>query len=130
MSKENYDWRFENSIQYDKKYQETEGVLEHYYTPWRTNYILSNHIDTILFANEMNLNSFLDDKLQYDFLYYSVPSKKRFFKKKSNNKKNAYFSLIQEHYKYNNERTREILSLLTEQQLKMIKNKIEEGDIR
>jgi len=130
MKKDNYDWRFENSIQLTKEYLETEGVMEHEYVPWRTNYILSNYIDTILFANEMNINPMLDNKMQYDFLFHSIRSKKRFFKKTTTNKKNKYFSLIQEHYKYNNERTKEIISLLTEQQLKMIKDKIEEGEVK
>lgn len=130
MKKDNYDWRFENSIQHTKKYEETDGLVDHEYIPWRTNYILSNYIDTVLFANEMNMNSFLDNKLQYDFLYHSIRAKKRFFKKTTTNNKNKYFSLIQEHYKYNNERTKEILSILTEEQLKMIKNKIEEGGVK
>lgn len=91
MKNDNYDWRFENSIQLTKEYLETEGYMEHKYVPWRTNYILSNHLDTVLFANEMNINPFLDDKMQYDFLFHSIKSKKRYFKKTVVNKKISIF---------------------------------------
>lgn len=124
-----YDFRFENSISTSKKYEESEGLIEHKYSAWRTNNVLSNHVDTVLLANEMNLNAHLDSKLQYDFLFYSVKAKKRFFKKKrSSNDDNL--DLIKEYYKYNTERAKEALSVLTKEQLKMIKTKLEKGGIK
>lgn len=123
----NYDWRFENSIQYTKNYQQTEGILEHKYVPWRTNYVLSNFVDTILYANEMNIHHTLDHKLQYDFLFNSIRPKKRFFKKTTINSKNKYFDIIQKYYKYNDVRTKEVLSILTEKQIELIIKSLEEG---
>ena len=66
---DNYDWRFENSIMSNKQYQDTDGVIEHKYSCWRTNTVLSNFVDTIMQANEMNINPTLDERLQYDFLF-------------------------------------------------------------
>ena len=77
----------------------------------------------------MNINHILDPKLQYDYLFYSVRSKKRFFKKKKATK-DSNFELVQEYYKYNLERTREALSILSKEHIKMIKQKLERGGIK
>jgi len=125
-----YDWRYENSISFSKKYEETEVyAIEHKYVPWRTNNILSNYIDTILIVNEMNMNAHLDHKLQYDFLFYMVKPKKRFFKKKKTTE-TPNFQLVKEYYKYNDERTKEALSILNKEQIKMIKEKTEKGGVK
>ena len=126
---DNYDWRFENSIMSNKQYQDTDGVIEHKYSSWRTNTVLSNFVDTIMQANEMNINPTLDERLQYDFLFYTVKSKKRFFKKNKSNKNND-FQLIQEYYKYNDERTKEVLKTLTKEQIQAIRKKQEKGGLK
>lgn len=126
---DNYDWRYENSIMSNKQYQETEGITEHNYSSWRTNTVLSNYIDTIMQANEMNINPTLDEKLQYDFLFYTVKSKKRFFKK-AKQPKTDVFKLIQEYYKYNDERTKEVLKILTKEQIETIRKKQEKGGLK
>jgi hypothetical protein len=121
-----YDWRWENSILQNKKYLEVDGFVEHKYNPWRTNSTLSNYQDTIAFSNTMNLNYHLDPKLQYDYLYHKVRKEKRWFKKQKA-KKNDTFTLVQNYYKYNNVRTKEVLKILTKEQLDIIKQKQEKG---
>jgi hypothetical protein len=121
-----YDWRWENSILQNKKYLEVDGLVEHKYNPWRTNSTLSNYQDTIAFSNMMNLNYHLDPKLQYDYLYHKVRKEKRWFKKQKA-KKDDTFTLVQNYYKYNNVRTKEVLKILTKEQLDIIKQKQEKG---
>jgi hypothetical protein len=120
-----YDWRFENSINFTKDYQDPENN-EMKYSAWRTNSSLSLHPDTVLYANEMNMLHHLDDKLQYDYLFFSIRKKKRFFKREKKSE-DVNFDLIRQHYKYNNERTREALTILTEGQIDIIKEKEEKG---
>ena len=56
-----------NSINQTKKSVfETEDEIKGY-PPFIVNKCLSAFHDTILFANEMNINHHLDKKLQYDF---------------------------------------------------------------
>ena len=62
-----YDWRYENSITRDKKYLEVNS--EEKYIAGRTNKVLSNYLDTILYSNEMNMNRHLEDKMQYEYLF-------------------------------------------------------------
>lgn len=124
IEKEKYDFRYENSINFSKVYVPTDG--EHKYSSWRTNSVLSNFPDTIMHANEMNMNGSLPDKLQYEYLLNVIRPRKRFFKK-NKIKKDDNFSIVQEYYKYNNERTREALKILSEEQINKIKEKLEKG---
>ena len=67
-----YDWKYENSITRDKKYLEVNS--EEKYIAGRTNKVLSNYLDTILYSNEMNMNvdwsasngldTFINEKLE------------------------------------------------------------------
>jgi hypothetical protein len=120
-----YDWRYENSINYTKEYQDPDNN-EHKYSAWRTNSSLSIHSDTVLYANEMNMLHHLDNKPQYDYLFFSIRKKKRFAKREKRSE-DVNFDLIQQHYKYNNERTREALKILSEAQIDIIRQKEEKG---
>ena len=120
-----YDWRWENSISTSKKRVEGD---EFPYVPWRTNSYFANFIDTVFYANMMNMYYDLDPSLQYDFMMASVPKKKRFFKR-ATSINNDDFSLVQDVYKYNVQRTRDALAVLTKEQLATLKNKIEKGGI-
>lgn len=124
-----YDFRYENSINYTKEYLETEGPVEHKYASWRTNTVLSNFADTIMQANAVNILPDLDDKLQYDFLFYSIKPKKRFFKKQKGSK-NPNFEIVQDFYKYNGQRTKEALRVLTKEQLDKLKKQQEKGGLK
>lgn len=120
-----YDWRYENSINFTKEYQDPDDN-EYKYSAWRTNTSLSLHPDTILYVNDMNLLHHLDEKPQYDYLFFSIRKKKRFAKREKK-EEDAVFDLIQQHYKYNNERTREVLRILTPDQIDIIRQKEEKG---
>jgi len=53
---------------------------EKHYEPFLANRSLSFFPDSILYANEMNCNHFLDKRLQYDYLFHSIKKGKRFSK--------------------------------------------------
>jgi len=53
---------------------------ERYYDPFIVNRSFSYFPETILYANEMNCNHFLDKKLQHDYLYHGIRKGKRFSK--------------------------------------------------
>lgn len=121
MSK--YDWRYENSILKTKEYQDLE---EEPYSSFRTNVVVSNHIDTVLYANSMNTNYHLDPKLQYDYLFHSIRSKSRFFKR-SKPLNFDKITLISEYYKYNRKKAIEVSKILTEEQIKIIEQRLYKG---
>lgn len=115
-----------NSINQNKTSLIVDGDTEKAYPPFIVNKCLSGFIDTILYANEMNINHFLDKKLQYDFLLYSVRSRKRFspWLKKE---KFDELELIKKYYGYSNEKAKIALSMLNEKQIDYIKTKMNVG---
>tara|TARA_B100000614_G_C14543623_1_gene491240 strand:+ start:560 stop:946 length:387 start_codon:yes stop_codon:yes gene_type:complete len=96
------------------------------YPPYIINRCLSGHVDSILFANAMNLNGHLDKRLQYDFLLNSLRKRKRFtpwLKKEQIDN----LDLVKAHYGYSNEKAKIAVSLLTNTQLEYIRKKHEKG---
>jgi len=122
------DWM--NSINQTKKSLIDEDPdLETKYPPYIVNRCLSGHVDAIMFANEMNLNSHLDKKLQYDFFLNTLRSKKRFspWIRKDELKT---LECIKSYYGYSNEKARQVLSILTEDQITSIRKKLDTGGLR
>jgi hypothetical protein len=114
-----YDWRFENSINWTKE----QIPIDSEYSSWRTNGILSNFVDTIIHANQMNLVQ-VTPQQHFDYMLNAVPKKKRFQKKKQKTESNSDEELIaqiSERYKYSKQKTKEFLSLLSKEQLDIIK---------
>ena len=58
---------FVNSINYSKKNLMVDEQSEEEYIPFLTNRALSYFPDTILYAQEMNINGHIDKKLQYNY---------------------------------------------------------------
>lgn len=108
-----------NSINFDKNYLMNEPQAEKAYSPFMVNRGLSQFIDTVFEANEMNLLQGLDSKMQYDFLFASVRKKKRFAKwaKKTADED---IDVLMEYYQCNRYRAQEAKRLLTEDQIKAI----------
>lgn len=136
--KEKYNWFWENNINSGKQLIDIDQPQEYKYNAWRTNSSLSNHKDTVMYANQMNINYHLSNKLHYHYLFFSIHKKARFGKKKTEEDKKfeaqqkAYdklVSLIQEHYKYSVVRAKEALKLLTKEQIDIIRKKQEKGGL-
>ena len=131
-----YDWCYENSINTGNKIINMDQPQEFKYSQWRTNGSLSNHQDTIFYVNETNINHHLTDKLHYHFLFYSIRKAKRFGKKKTDadkkleqqiKKQQELIALISDYYKYNTQRAKEVLNILTSDQIDFIRKKQEKG---
>ena len=100
--------------------------LEKEYNPYIINRIYSAHLDSVMFANEMNKYSFLSKKIQYDFYLNSLRSKKRFspWLRKDKIKDLDY---VKRYYGYSNEKAQQALKILTKEQLNFIRLKFETG---
>jgi hypothetical protein len=96
------------------------------YPPYIINKCLSAHMDTILFANEMNINNQLDKDMQYSFYLNSLRKKKRYSSWITKNKiENLEY--IKKYYGYNDEKASQILNILTKEQINFIKQKLDTG---
>ena len=97
------------------------------YPPFVINKCLSMFYDCIAQANEMNGYHFLDKDVQFNFFINSIRKKKRFGGKwlKQNVLKDIEY--VKEYYDYSNEKAREALSILTKEQIELIKLSIDKG---
>ena len=97
------------------------------YVPFIVNRGLGYFQDTVLLANEMNVNcSNLDHKMQYDFLKGTVKKKKRFSKWSKNNRLEE-IELIKEYYGYSDEKAKDVVNILGDDHIKYIKSKLDKG---
>jgi hypothetical protein len=121
-------FQYINDLSNDKKYLMDNGLFEKEYVPHQTNRFFSYFSDTIMLANMMNSAYSLPNKMQHDFYYHEVRKRKRWtkwFKAETS----ADLELIKEYYKYNDQKAREALSILSEDQLNDIRKKLNKGGL-
>tara|TARA_B100000927_G_C16136707_1_gene337594 strand:+ start:150 stop:530 length:381 start_codon:yes stop_codon:yes gene_type:complete len=118
-----------NSVTYTKKDIMVDDIAEKEYAPFIINKALGNFRDTILYANEMNLNHHLDHRLQFDFFINIIKKQKRWSKWiKAENVSDL--ELIKEYYGYSNEKAKSVLPLLSNEQINDLKLRIYKGGKR
>ena len=115
-----------NSINYSKNDIMVDDIAEKHYNSFMVNRSLSYFPDTVMFANEMNRWHHLDSRLQFDFLINTIRKRKRFSKWIKPNKEND-IDVIKEYYGYSNEKARQALSVLSPEEITIIRNKVNKG---
>ena len=119
------DWL--NSINQTKKNLiDEDPSVKKEYPPYIINRCLSGHLDCVMFANEMNKYSFLDKDMQYSFYLNSLRKKKRFSPWLRQDKIKD-LDYVKRYYGYSNEKAKQALKILTEEQLNVIKSKFDTG---
>ena len=98
------------------------------YPPYIVNRCLSGHLDCVLFANEMNKYSFLEKDMQYSFYLNTLRKRKRFSPWLRKDKVTD-LEIIKQYYGYSNEKASNALKILTPEQIKFIKQRLETGGL-
>ena len=96
------------------------------YPAYVVNRCLSSFTDTVLYANEMNKNSHLPNKMQYDFFINSVKPRKR-FSPWARKDSIDYLDVVKEYYGYNDDKALQALRILTKDQLDKISYLLRKG---
>ncbi len=104
-----------------------DDLDEKAYSPYMINHSFSYFPDTVFLANEMNINHHLDNKLQNSFYINTIRRNPKRFSKWNKVKHDGDFEAVKEYYGYNNEKTRSALSLLSTEQINIIKKKVDHG---
>jgi hypothetical protein len=99
---------------------------EKQYTPYIINRALSLDRDTIVQANEVNCRPHLAHALQNAFLINTIRAKNR-WNPWLKSEKNAEVEMIKEYYGYSNDKARQALAILSEEQKQYIKEKLNKG---
>ena len=113
-----------------KKLMDTDDeTWEKKYPPYIINKGLSYFSDTVIMANEMNINHHLDHRLQFDFFINIIKKQKR-WSKWIKSESVSDLELIKEYYGYSNEKAKSVLSLLSNEQINDLKLRIYKGGKR
>ena len=118
-----------NSINTTKVDIMVDEEAEKKYGAFMVNRGLSYFQDTIFAANEMNKYHQLDSRLQFDFLINIVRKRKR-FSKWFKPEESSLIEVVKEYYGYSNEKARQALTLLSDEQLEKLKQKVSKGGRR
>ena len=122
------DWL--NSINFTKEnlVDEDPDVIKDY-APYIINRCLSGNLDCVLFVNEMNKYSFLDKDMQYSFYLNTLRKRKRFSPWLRKDKVTD-LEIIKQYYGYSNEKAENALKILTPEQIKFIKQRLDTGGMK
>lgn len=115
-----------NSINYSKQDIMQDDLDEKVYNAFVINRSLSYFPDTVILANEMNYWHHLDNKLQYSFLINTVRKRKRFSKWIKPDLESD-IEVIKKYYGYSNEKARQVLTLLSPDDITRIRKKVNTG---
>ena len=117
-----------NAINYTKEslLDSEDEQWEKKYYPFIVNKCVAPFPDTVMLVNEINQLPHLDKRLQFDFLINSLRPRKRFTPwLKAKKLKNLEY--VKEYYGYNNEKAKEALDILNDEQISYIKRKLYKG---
>jgi len=115
-----------NDINYGKTNIMVDDITEKAYNPFMVNRGLSYFNDTVLMANEMNMNAHLDNRLQFDFLINIVRKKKR-FSKWAKAQMTDDVEVVKQYYGYSNEKAKQACKLLSSDEINELKKKVYKG---
>ena len=122
---------FLNDISHKKKgVIRDEPNAEKDYNPYVINKFLSQHIDCILYVNEMNIRPYCDNLLQFD---YFINSLRKQYRKASKWFKPEMFDdieCVKEYFGYSTTKAKQALSILTEEQLQHIRFRLRKGGLK
>ena len=119
-------FEFANAINYTKKNIMVDDITEKAYAPYMINRQLSYFPDTVLAANEMNKNHHIDNRLQFDFFINIIRRRKR-FSKWFKPEQISDLDVVKKYYGYSNEKARQVLTLLSTENINELKHKVAKG---
>jgi hypothetical protein len=119
-------FEFLNTINDTKKDIMVDDIAEKAYASFMINRSLSYFPDTVCIANEMNRYHHLDKKLQYHFLINIIRKRKR-FSKWIKPDLDSDIGVVKEYYGYSNEKARQVLTLLSSEQIEELRKKVNKG---
>ena len=99
------------------------------YVPFVVNKALSFHRDCALFANEMNKLPNTDKLLQYQYLLNTIRGYRRPYQKWHKRETIENLDAVKEYFNYSNDKAKEALLVLSDDQLKEIKRKLFKGGL-
>jgi hypothetical protein len=99
------------------------------YKPFVVNRALSYHMDCVLYVNEMNIHTGIDSDMQYSYLLNTIRPMKRKFQPWQKSEVDNDIECVKQYFGYSNEKAKEALRILNDEQLAEIKIKTAKGGV-
>ena len=115
-----------NSINHTKQDIMKDDLDEKGYNSFLINRSLSYFYDTVGMANVMNRYHHLDNKLKYAFLINIIRKRKR-FSKWMKPETESDIEVVKQYYEYSNNKAKQVLPLLSPEQINIIRQKVGKG---
>lgn len=100
------------------------------YKPFLVNRSLSYHSDCVLYVNEINLWPNTEKDLQYQYLLNIIKPKKRKFSPWQHSEVDKNIQCIKDYFGYSNQKAKEALKILTDEQIAEIKIITDKGGVK
>jgi len=115
-----------NSINHTKQDIMKDDLDEKGYNSFLINRSLSYFYDTVGMSNVMNRYHHLDNKLKYHFLINIIRKRKR-FSKWMKPETESDIEVVKQYYEYSNNKAKQVLPLLSPEQINIIRQKVSKG---
>jgi len=124
-----------NPFEYVKAINNKQNIMrddldEKAYNSYMINHSYSYFADTVLAANEMNFYHNIDSKLQNDFLINTIRKNPKRFSRWNKLTEDESLEAVKEYYGYSNAKAKSALSLLSTEEINIIKKKVDHGGRR
>ena len=100
------------------------------YTPFVVNRALSYHVDCILYVNEMNLHPQIEKDMQYQYLLNNIRPMKRAYQPWQKSNRDVDIESVKTYFGYSNQKAKDALRILTDDQIAEIKIKTIKGGMK
>jgi hypothetical protein len=117
-----------NKTKEDLLSDDDAGLVEKDYNPFVINRCLSYFPELIYIVNEANQRPDADKKFLYHLLLHTIEARNRFSPWQKQEKSND-LDLIKKYYGYSNQKAKEVLRILSPEQITYIKMKLDHGTV-
>ena len=121
-------FEFIKAINTSKDVMKDNSLAEKDYIPFLVNRGLSFFQDTVIQINEMNIRHYIDNKLQIDYLLNNIRPRKRWSKWLKPDKIDN-LELVKTYFGFGNEKAKEALEVLSNEDIEEIKSKLAKGGV-
>ena len=125
VKKSPFDWI--NNISSSREH----WTVDSSYNMWMAAKAFLQHQDTVFIVSELTKLNITDPQAHYDFLFYSVPKRKRFGKwaKEIKSDDEELLEYIQEKFCYNRKNAIQTLEVLPQNEIELLKKEFQHGKI-
>jgi hypothetical protein len=99
------------------------------YKPFIVNRALSYHMDCVLYVNELNRIPGIEPDMQYSYLLNTIRPMKRKFQPWQKSEVDKDLECVKQYFGYSNQKAKEALRILNDEQLAEIKTKTAKGGV-